>query len=785
MLVHLARGPADGCSTSSSRCPGSGRAAHAPPRWRRSTSTFEGGETSQVFRIGAASAPCPGPSPGSRRRTARTRRCRGSASSSRRSSSPATGVELTRAAGVPPRDPRPDPPPHRRGPRDLRRGGKRLGRRRPARPRRPRGHARAARRARGGASSTSGELGRAHRAYCARAGRRADLPDLREYRVIRRRPIRAAFRGHEFVSNPPPSSGGVLIGYGLRLLDRLGTGGPPGSAGAIARLVEVMREQERARGGRIRLATLYRGGLARRLYADGAVDRGRPRLASRRSRAAELAPPGGTTHISVVDAEGNAASLSASLGSGSGVIVPGTGIHLNNMLGEYDLNPSSGARGARPAADEHDGAVDRPAATAAAARRRQRRLGAAARRDPADRRQRRRPRPAGRGGDRPAARPRRRSRTSTARAGTTGASSTGSRARATTSSAGAGGTSTSAAPPAVEVRDDGALAAAGDPRRGGDGVVVDVSRASRPAGDAGRRGRARRARRAVGARAGGLADLRPTAGAGRRGAAVSPRAASAPPRGGVRRRGPRRASSPGCRSRGTTHPASRHVADLGLMVAATATAAAGSAGAARAGGRLGARVRRPKLELHVFPHNEPAIALYERFGFARGGLPPRPLPPRRRVRRRDADGLRRRVGRGLSPELRRPHDLPVAGGPLADVLLELQALRPRPRTGRRAVTSRSRSERSSRSSCFSVGPELDPRGELEREDRRLAVGLLDVVRLGQLDEPPEAPRARGRSSSVGAGLRLVLDRLDVAGPGRAAVRLLEDAGTARGPRRAR
>jgi gamma-glutamyltranspeptidase/glutathione hydrolase len=41
--------------------------------------------------------------------------------------------------------------------------------------------------------------------------------------------------------------------------------------------------------------------------------------------------------VSVVDADGNAASLSTSTGSGSGVIVPGTGIYLNNMLGEYDL----------------------------------------------------------------------------------------------------------------------------------------------------------------------------------------------------------------------------------------------------------------------------------------------------------------------------------------------------------------------------------------------------------------------------------------------------------------
>src|SRR5262249_43615479 len=58
------------------------------------------------------------------------------------------------------------------------------------------------------------------------------------------------------------------------------------------------------------------------------------------ARAAGLCESGsisGTTHVSAVDREGNAASLSSSTGSGSGVIVPGSGIHLNNMLGEYDL----------------------------------------------------------------------------------------------------------------------------------------------------------------------------------------------------------------------------------------------------------------------------------------------------------------------------------------------------------------------------------------------------------------------------------------------------------------
>ena len=51
-----------------------------------------------------------------------------------------------------------------------------------------------------------------------------------------------------------------------------------------------------------------------------------------------------------------------------------------------------------------------------------------------------------------------------------------------------------------------------------------------------------------------------------------------------------------------------------------------------------------KLELHVFPWNEAAIALYDAFGFQARGLSQTALPPRRRARRRDPDGLRGGVG---------------------------------------------------------------------------------------------------------------------------------------------
>ena len=202
--------------------------------------------------------------------------------------------------------------------------------------------------AEGGASELyGGELGSAVVEHLSEHGGLITEEDLTGYRVIWRRPLRVPYEGREFVSNPPPSSGGILVGYGLSLLDRLSANGGPGSARAIEALIEVMREQSRARGGGF-VSGLQRGGLVRRLYSDASIGAALARIERREATAHEQPGAPGTTHISVVDERGNAASLTASIGSGSGVIVPGTGIHMNNMLGEYDLNPP-GSR-ARPGA---------------------------------------------------------------------------------------------------------------------------------------------------------------------------------------------------------------------------------------------------------------------------------------------------------------------------------------------------------------------------------------------------------------------------------------------------
>ena len=77
------------------------------------------------------------------------------------------------------------------------------------------------------------------------------------------------------------------------------------------------------------------------------------------------------------------------------------------------------------------------------------------------------------------------------------------------------------------------------------------------------------------------------------------------------------------------HPASEHVADVGLMVAAGHRRQGAGTALMEAAERWARSVGIRKLELHVFPYNEPAIALYERLGYEREGF-------RRRHFRRDS-----------------------------------------------------------------------------------------------------------------------------------------------------
>ena len=158
--------------------------------------------------------------------------------------------------------------------------------------------------------------------------------DLASYEAVARRPVRASFRGREVLTNPPPSSGGILIALCLALLERLGAAG-------VESVVAAMAEANRSR------TEEFHAGVYDDAYVDRFLDPARLDALAAGIASAERPvgdeppgdPLGSTTHITVVDGDGRCAAVTCSNGTGSGMLPPGTGVHVNNMLGEEDLNP--------------------------------------------------------------------------------------------------------------------------------------------------------------------------------------------------------------------------------------------------------------------------------------------------------------------------------------------------------------------------------------------------------------------------------------------------------------
>jgi gamma-glutamyltranspeptidase/glutathione hydrolase len=147
--------------------------------------------------------------------------------------------------------------------------------------------------------------------WMAARGAALSRENLAGYCALAREPVRVRYRDREVLTNPPPSAGGTLLAYALALLDR----GP-----APPRVGEVVAAMGAAQGERTPefVEGLGEVGFLERFLARNL---------------------GSTTHIAVLDSDGRACSVTCSNGEGSGVVVPGTGIHLNNVMGEQDLNP--------------------------------------------------------------------------------------------------------------------------------------------------------------------------------------------------------------------------------------------------------------------------------------------------------------------------------------------------------------------------------------------------------------------------------------------------------------
>jgi len=146
--------------------------------------------------------------------------------------------------------------------------------------------------------------------------------DLANYAVIVRQPFEFDYRGARVLTNPPPSAGGVLIALTLKLLEALDLSEiVPGSADHLSALCNAMSLTSAARTHNVtEFSELVR------IYQEKITS------AAQFSR--------GTTHISVIDNNGNSAAMTLSNGEGCGHLIAGTGIMLNNMLGEADINPT-------------------------------------------------------------------------------------------------------------------------------------------------------------------------------------------------------------------------------------------------------------------------------------------------------------------------------------------------------------------------------------------------------------------------------------------------------------
>jgi gamma-glutamyltranspeptidase/glutathione hydrolase len=196
-----------------------------------------------------------------------------------------------------------------------------------------------------------GALAEAVVADMAERGGQVTRQDLAGYRPTVRTALAFGCGAWSVRTNPPPAIGGPVLAAMLTLLGERPRG--PWTEDDVAALVAV---QHAVLGHRATTLDVASDREAAGLALLDAVGRG--------AFAAAMGSPS-TVQVSVVDGSGGACSITASSGYGSGATVPGTGLWLNNCLGEHELNRgetlSPGARLASnmapTVARDRDGAV--------------------------------------------------------------------------------------------------------------------------------------------------------------------------------------------------------------------------------------------------------------------------------------------------------------------------------------------------------------------------------------------------------------------------------------------
>jgi gamma-glutamyltranspeptidase/glutathione hydrolase len=186
------------------------------------------------------------------------------------------------------------------------------------------------------------------------------LEDLALYRAIERPAICVAYRGNRVCGMGPPSSGGLAIAQILKLVEPLGLGRTAMASDAIHRLAEAQKlayaDRDRFVADPAKVAVPATGMLdlaylaeRRRLIADdkamAKAEPGNPPGAARRAGIDASRTSSGTTHLSIVDEQGNAVAMTSSIENAFGARIMVGGFLLNNQLTDFSFRPvdASGA----------------------------------------------------------------------------------------------------------------------------------------------------------------------------------------------------------------------------------------------------------------------------------------------------------------------------------------------------------------------------------------------------------------------------------------------------------
>jgi len=194
----------------------------------------------------------------------------------------------------------------------------------------------------------AGKVARAFAADMAEQGGLITAADLKSYRPVWRAPVRGRYRGLRIFSMPLPSSGGLLLLEILGILERGDTARRPyRDVQTLHLLIEAERRAYADRASALGDPAFLRK-PADRLIAPARLDRlYRSIDPQRRTPSSELgagearAEGGSTSHLCVVDAAGNAVSLTFTVNTpfGAAVVVPGTGVLLNNEMDDFSMKP--------------------------------------------------------------------------------------------------------------------------------------------------------------------------------------------------------------------------------------------------------------------------------------------------------------------------------------------------------------------------------------------------------------------------------------------------------------